>query len=55
MRRTEGTNIINFKSRRNKKKYKKFYNFIENLKATFSSKKNDYSPKDTVYKKPVNN
>jgi hypothetical protein len=55
VKRIEGTNIISLKSRRNKKKYKKLYDLIENIKSTLFSKKNKYSPKDTVYKKPMNN
>jgi hypothetical protein len=55
MRRTGDTNIISLKSRRTKKKYKRFYEFIENIKSALFSKRNKYSPKDPVYKKPVNN
>lgn len=54
MRRKNNANIINFKSRRNKKRYKKFYGFVERIKFTLFSKKDNYSLKDTEYKKPAN-
>lgn len=55
MRRAEDTNIISLKSRRNKKKYKKFYDFIESIKSAFFSKRDNCSPNDPLYKKPANN